>query len=599
MRPLRLSSRVFLSAVCSSGRHVSSSASAAFEATTLLVHRGKVVAFETSISTPDGPGLVRQTTGFDSGDRLRSYAGARVGQFLTVVGLRNGALWVVWEGDKEPVGIAIAHLPRMDLRVVGHTTFEGLDRSKYSSGDSYYAPNFTEGSVASATRVSLTLDDASLQYSVNENAAQRSCQRCEERTALDFVRRCIKDLREAYFTTRRLERIFFTKTESLPALSSLDSINREIALVIKSVPSVSSPAEALQHLITQRVSQLDDYYKVRVLSQDYLFPRCCLQFGSTKYRVSEEPWVAELPMGKPVKPMVVTKGKEQTTVLLESLLGEGAEVDLGEIANCVCAQLSQFLRTSTDEGGEVLLSHFFTTLTPNSIKGGITAEGISWVKTALVRAIMSNPIFKDMSNSATSLQNHLISQGNDMDSRAILLSALLREELRALSEWMHVSEINGGFSGYFPVVALTTANDGEVQIKKFGWCEEVITSHPHIGAHMKNLAEHEEKLKAEQQERENEENEEKEEKDDETAKSATEYADAQAKLMFGAFGKEGTLKGEAMKIPSIDPTVASRLLKVCLMCLQNRLLFFSFSFSQGVLQKRRNVFVEIFYSNEL
>ena len=534
--------------------------------TALLVSRGKVASFVTSREGADGTlGIVKSTTGYSTGERLRSYAGARVGQLCTVVGLRGGALWVVWDEDSEPTGLAVRDLPRLDLRVITRVEFSGLDKAQHSEGEPFYAPAFTEEDAERESRVRVVLDDASLQHLASEAPVERRCERCTEAHELTGIVNAVKALAEPAALTSRLTRLLLSRTSNLPSLRSARLLNKEVQHVMDTTPSVSTPADALEQILAERVAQLDTLVSVRVLGNDYGIPAGVVETSTANFTLVNEPWAKVIPgvsptaVWEPADGAAAAPPASPASLLFEE---ESEQRDVHAVAlrlaDLILSGGAADVKVETARADSVLDEATAASL-------GVSETGLQWLRVAVLSVMSHTPgLAEEGRKTVETLQGFLKAaaapRGGGRAEVGALVHSLLQRELERVGACAPMREKGAGDGAavrLLPKVALEAAT-GEVYVKDEEWVRDAVLSHPSIGSAMRLAA---------QQAQTTEEGEGEGEGDDQRG-------DRGADGMIGCFGKHGMIQGKPTnRMGVLSPSIAPRLLHVCFV------FFFSFFFA--------------------
>eukprot|EP01060_Flectonema_neradi_P015027 TRINITY_DN2170_c3_g1_i1.p1 TRINITY_DN2170_c3_g1~~TRINITY_DN2170_c3_g1_i1.p1 ORF type:complete len:571 (+),score=80.11 TRINITY_DN2170_c3_g1_i1:52-1764(+) len=253
---------------------------------------GKVVAFDT---TKDS--ALKQETGFESGDRIRSYAGNRIGQVGVVVGLRNKALFVKFNDDDDLQAYHVGALGRSDFRFIDHVGLRGLDPELFKENDQYTNTQYLEKDVRLASKMPASLDDAALQHLTREQSCGVRCQRCSEQRDFEEIKQAVESLGEMHRATQRIIRLLSLQSDKHQKLTSKEAISRAIDQALEENRGSTyrmSAAEALSKIIEARASDFDHTQTIEVATQRYEVPKGILREITTLSELKTDPWVTSL-----------------------------------------------------------------------------------------------------------------------------------------------------------------------------------------------------------------------------------------------------------------------------------------------------------------
>eukprot|EP01063_Lacrimia_lanifica_P034309 TRINITY_DN6312_c1_g1_i1.p1 TRINITY_DN6312_c1_g1~~TRINITY_DN6312_c1_g1_i1.p1 ORF type:complete len:576 (+),score=178.72 TRINITY_DN6312_c1_g1_i1:85-1812(+) len=260
---------------------------------TLYPVNGKVMAFATD--------ELAAKVGLRSGDRVRSYAGNKIGQMGVVVGMRNGALFVKWGEDTRLQGHALRDLPRLDVRYVDHVGMQGLNEDEYKEGDRYAQPLYTHEEMERKGRIGIELDDASIQHVINEKPCEEPCQLSEERANWLAIESAVDGIGLAQHLRSRVLRLLSLESDSLGKLNSRRSVDQAIQAKMEedakrstvALGKGSTPVEALGDILQDRVAAFDSLHRVQVGGVDYAVPGA-LVTRVVNYTLKDAGWVSSL-----------------------------------------------------------------------------------------------------------------------------------------------------------------------------------------------------------------------------------------------------------------------------------------------------------------
>ncbi|KAJ9451195.1 hypothetical protein DIPPA_27702 [Diplonema papillatum] len=426
----------------------------------LLVLNGRVASFARQ---------PRSLWGYTTGDRVRCFAGSRIGQVGIVVGERNSALWVLYTDDTVPEAYASQHIARMDFRLVDTVSLKGLDPSKYGDGDAYDVDGY--GAMQHARResqVDVILDDASTQHLVDEYSPGRPCERCERRSDEEYVLSCVENLGQTLGVTERLNRLLTLRTATHPPLNSPKAIAEAVSEAL--APSFdkphkqwfATPADALADLLVERSDAFDTLCEVRVAANSYPLPKAILSTDDAvdAQLAGDQEWIKAMPC---FKSLAGAAGLRRVSI----------ERDVTLQLGCAPRDVAQYLRTAVVSGNEPE--------TPSSslLEGmqGLSGEGKQWVTSALLHERRGKPALATRGDLKQILLKAADSDSDNVSGEEDALTDELSLRLGILSKQVDVS-IDGGQIVGVPSAALQSNTARvEVTILDEPWCAAIVNTH--------------------------------------------------------------------------------------------------------------------------
>ena len=404
---------------------------------------GKVVGFDT---TKDS--YLKEATGFESGDRIRSYAGNRIGQVGVVIGMRNHALFVKYNEDSELQAYHLNTIQRADLQLIDHVQINGLDPQIYNENDMYDNLQYTEKSAKLSSKLPSILDDAALQHLSREQSCAIPCQRCTENRDFDEIKTAIASLGEMQRTTQRIIRLLSLSSDIHPKLTSKDAINNAISEVLeegKSDAYKMTVAEALSKIISDRAAVFDDVAIVEVATGRYEVPYGIVAESPTWLHLNKVSWVNSLrgiPDGaETCQKISEVSGNIQLPIrrIYDSLIKCDDQSDVSAIAGASNLHLDERQR--------------------------------DWYLTALQLTDKSLPTYTTL---ASIKQAVGVDQNNNVDEEKFYADLSKRQVLLNAQVSVRFPDET---TGVIPKIALKSIGTQEVTIKDEDWCRKVVESH--------------------------------------------------------------------------------------------------------------------------